>query len=156
MLKECIYYENTHKYRQWYIILAILFSIGFVCGISAIIVYHIIKPIDILTVYQPKGEEFISTAICSIFLVYFTILIFKSKYHIKSICINKSEVRLVIMNTEKVFNKSDFISFRISRNYMFHVEYILNFKALPNIVLVSQKRRNISAILKEVIKHNVE
>ncbi|XMB71517.1 hypothetical protein RJI07_05220 [Mycoplasmatota bacterium WC30] len=156
MLKDCIYYENTHKYRQWYIILVVLFSIGFICGISAIIIYHVIKPIDVLAVYHPKGEEFVGTIISSIFIVYFAVLSYRSKYHIKSICINDSEIKLVIMNTEKVFKKSDFISFRISRSYMFHVEYILNFKDISNVIIVSQKKKNIPHIFNEIIKYNVE
>lgn len=156
MLKDCIYYENTHKYRQWYIILVVLFLIGFICGIGAIIIYHVVKPVDVLAVYHPKGEEFVGTIISSIFLGYFAVLYYKSKRHIKSICINESEIRLVIMNTERVFKKSDFISFQISKIYMFHVECVLNFKDVPNIVIVSQKKKKISQVLKEIIKHTVE
>jgi len=156
MLKDCIYYENTHKYRQWYIILVVLFSIGFICGIVVIIVYHIVKPVDVLAVYDPKGEEIVGTITSSIFLVYFAVLSYRTKNHVQSICINGSKVKLVIRNKEKAFYKSDFISFEVSRNYLFNVEYILNFKEISNIIIVSQKKNNISAILNEIIKHNVE
>lgn len=156
MLKDCIYYENTHKYRQWYVILVVLFSIGFICGMSAIIVYHVIKPVDLLAQYHSKGEEFVGTITSSIFLVYFAVLSYRSKNHVQSICINESKVKLVIRNKERVFYKSDFISFQVSRNYLFYVEYILNFKDMTNIMIVSQKKNNISNILNEIIKHNVE
>lgn len=156
MLKDCIYYENTHKYRQWYIILVVLFSIGFICGIVVIIVYHVVKPVDVLAVYDPKGEEFVGAITSSIFLVYFAVLSYRAKNHVQSICINGSKVKLVIRNKERVFYKSDFISFEVSRNYLFNVEYILNFKEISNIIIVSKKKNNISAILNEIIKHNVE
>lgn len=156
MLKGCIYYENTHKYRQWYIVLVVLFSIGLICGISAIIVYHVVKPIDVLVEYHPKGEEFIGTIISSIFLVYFAVLSYKSKNHIQSICINESKMKLVIRNMERVFYRSDLISFQVSRNYLSYIEYILNFKDMTSIIIVSQKKNNLSYILNEIIKQNVE
>ncbi|MCD6435472.1 MAG: hypothetical protein J7L15_03710 [Clostridiales bacterium] len=156
MLKKCIYYENTHKYRHLNMILVILFSIGLICGVSAIVIYHVIKPIDILAIYQPKGEEFLSALICFIFLVYFAVLAYRSKYYVQSICINESEVRLVILNSERVFSKSDLTSFWVRRKYLLYAEYILNFKDMSDIIIVSQKKRKISHILKKIIKHNME
>ncbi|MBI9008806.1 MAG: hypothetical protein JEZ05_02135 [Tenericutes bacterium] len=141
MVQDITYYENTYKYRQRIIIAAILFVIGFVIGVCAIIVYHIIKPIDVLEIYQPKGEEFLITIICMVFSILFGVSAYRLNNYVQSIHIDKSDIRLVVKKKEITLCKSDLENFQIRINYLFQIEYILNFKNITNVLIISSKRR---------------
>jgi hypothetical protein len=156
MLQDNIYYENTHIYRQSYIILTILFAIGFVSGIGVIILYHIIKPIDVLMLYQPKGEEFLITIICVIFSILFGVSAYRLNDYVQSIYIDKSEIRLVVKKKEMILCKSNLVNFQLHRKYLFQIEYILKFKNMTNVIIISSKKKGISNVLNSIINQNKE
>ena len=84
-----LYYENTQKLKRFYAVLTVLFYIGFICGISTIIIYRIIAPSDLLSHYQPNGEDIVITILCAFFAVAFNLIIVKSNNFYQEIIISK-------------------------------------------------------------------
>jgi len=154
MKMNILFYEDTKKYKSFYQVLAVLFDTGFVFGVCSIIIYHVIKPVEILTYYQPKGEEYLSTVICLISAIVLNVAIVRSKYFNQSIQITVSEIRLVFNGKQINYNTTELVGYEISRTSLFYREYTLYFTNKRRVAFISSKKRRVSNVFDEIIKTN--
>jgi len=152
MQNNNLFYENTIKYRRFYLVITILFYIGFVIGVIAIVIYHFIEPTGISEYYQPDGEEIVSTILCLVSAIAFNILIVKLNYLNQSISITDYEI-IIKTKHEHIQHKTDnFMNYQVGHHYLFYIEYLLNFKDKTSVSIVSIKKNEIQKILNSITK----
>jgi hypothetical protein len=152
MQNKNLFYEDTKKYRRFYLVITILFYIGFVIGVIAIVIYHFIKPTWISEYYQPNGEEFISTLLCLISAISFNILIVKLNYLNQSIKITDNEIIIKIKHKQIKYQTDDLMNYQAGHHYLFYKEYLLNFNDKTSVYIVSIKKNEIQKILNAITK----
>lgn len=149
-----LFYEDTKVYKRFYLILTILFYIGFIFGVGAIIIYHIIKPEEMMQYYNLYGSEFIITPLCLVVAIISNVLIIKLNYFNQSVSITYSEIIIKRKSEQMIFQTKDLLSFRITYKYLFYKEYTLLFKEKRSISIISNNRSNIQDTLNSIIKEN--
>jgi hypothetical protein len=152
MQNKNLFYEDTIKYRRFYLVITILFYIGFVIGVIAIVIYHFIKPTGISEYYQPNGEEIVSTILCLVSAISFNILIVKLNYLNKSITITDDEIIIKTKHGYIQHQTDDLMNYQVGHHYLFYIEYLLNFKNKTSVSIVSIKKKEIQKILNSLTK----
>lgn len=150
MQNNILFYEDTRKYRRFYLVITILFYIGFAIGVIANVVYHFFKPTWIFEYYQPNGEEIVVTILCLVSAIFFNILIVKLNYLNLSIKITGNEI---IIKTKHQYIKhqiNDLVSYQVGHQYLFYVEYILNFNDKTRVSIISMRKNEILKILNSI------
>lgn len=154
MKPDSIFYEDTKKIKQYVFIFTLLFYIGFIAGLIAIVVYHIVKPAHLLETYQPNGEEFVATFLCFFSAIYFNVVLVKANNLNQAICISENEINFRVKHKLFKFNTQDLLDYRVIKKYIFHKEYILLFKHDQKLRMVSRKKKNIENVLNIIINEN--
>jgi len=154
MKPDSIFYEDTKKIKQYVFIFTLLFYIGFIAGLIAIVVYHIVKPAHLLETYRPNGEEFVATFLCFFSAIYFNIVLVKAKNIYQAICIGVNEINFRVNDKQFKFNTQDLLGYRVIKKYAFHKAYILLFQDDIRLRIVSSKKKNLEKVLDIIISDN--
>lgn len=147
-----LYEEDTKKLKRNYIVLTTLFYVGLMCGVTAIIIYRVIAPSNLLSHYQPNGEDIVITFLCALFAFTFNLIIVKSNNFNQIVTITKNEIKIVIKKKSVMFKTNDLEKYSIIRNYFFHREYRLYFANNKEIIILSGKSRHVSDVFDKLMK----
>lgn len=154
MSDSVLFHEESDRVKNLYRLIASLFFIGFFIGLIAIIIYRIIKPIGIITYYQPQGEDILATIICLFAAIYFSILIVRYRNYIKNIEITNNVISFIIEKYQIKYNKADLIDYQIEQKRFIYEEYILKFNDSMSFHFISRKTEKLSNVLDNMLKNN--
>ena len=127
---------------------------GFIIGICAIILYHLISPADLLEHYQSSGEDIVGTIICLLGAVTFNIIIVKSQRFNFYIEITEGEIRFSVKGKLSIYETSNLKEYRFVRKYPFHREYVLLFADKRKIMIITKKEQKLKNTLNTLISKN--
>ncbi len=149
------FYEDTKTLKRIYLVLTILFYIGFIFGTCAIILYRFISPAELLDYYQPSGEDIIVTIVCLSFAIMFNVIIVKSErfdYYIK---ITENEIEFSSKGKITNYETSDLTEYKIFGKYVLYKEYVLIFTNQRKIMIITKKEQELKHMLDTLILKNI-
>lgn len=141
------FYEDTKRLKHTYLIVTMLFYVGFIFGTCAIVVYHFISPTELLDYYQPSGWDIIDTIVCLSFAIIFNVIIVKSErfnYYIK---ITENEIEFSLKGKITKYETSNLIEYKIVGKYVFYKEYVLIFANQIKIMIITKKEQELKHML---------
>lgn len=149
------FHEDSRKPKKTYRFITLLFYIGFFCGLTAIIIYRIVKPIGIIAHYQPWGEDILVTAICLIVAIVYSITVIRFSNYIENVDITKNEISFIVHKEFIKYSNTDLIDYQIKNRRLLYSEYVLNFKDNRSFYFISSNKANLSSVLNEILGGNL-
>lgn len=151
MNENNIFHEDNRKLKRTYRFITLLFYIGFFSGLTAIIIYRIIKPSGFITHYQPQGEDILVTALCLVAAIVYSIAVIRFSNYIENIDITKSEISFIVLRKLIKYSTTDLLDYQIKNRRLFYSEYVLIFKDNRSFYFISSNKANLSSVLNKML-----